>query len=60
MVSDPAAYRKSMSSLSQTPFDFDSLDEKTIYYNNKYKKNIMLYSTLNPDGSYAFSANRVQ
>jgi glycine cleavage system regulatory protein len=60
MTSDPTAYRKSISSLAQTPFDIDSLDEKTIYYNNKYKKNIMLYSTLNPDGSYAFSANRVQ
>lgn len=58
--SDPVAYRKSLASLAQTPFDIDSLDEKTIYYNNKYKKNIMLYSTLTKDGSYAFSANRVQ
>jgi hypothetical protein len=60
MTSNPEAYRKSLSSLNQTPFDFESLDEKTIYYNRKYKKNVMLYSVLNPDGSYSFSSNRVQ
>ena len=44
-TSDPAAYAKSI---------------KPIYYSKRFKRNIMLFHTINQDGSISFDSKRVQ